>query len=172
MFGVGRAQVLKRVGRPDAPALAATAVLQEQMRTTYEADAQSLYAQILDGTARSSGVRRIVEEGATVGDAVLTLRYLFDSEAFRLTAWAEHLVWDSWLSGWRAGAVDATTAAVNAGEVPPQFQWVGPSDAKTCDPCLARFGAPIVARTLADLPAPSSICEGGRNCRHWFVVIV
>lgn len=170
-YDASRAALLKRLKRPDAPALPATSPLAAQVVTQFEADAQRLYTSLLDGTARAEGTEVIVSSSATVSDAVLRFRTLFAAEAFRLSMFAEALVWAAWMAGFRAAAVDGTQAALAAGEESPRFQWIGPDDSRTCDPCHSRFGEPVVARSLADLPDPWTVCEYRRACRHaWQVV--
>lgn len=163
-----RVALLKRLGHGDAPELPETAGLPSQVARVYEDDARRFYQDLLDGTARAPiGVQQITGL-VTVGSAVTALRFLFDAEAFRLTLFAEALGWDAWMAGFRAAAVEATSAARLAGQAPPQFVWTGPADAKTCAPCLSMFRGPVVASSLAELPAPAAICSGQRNCRHWW----
>lgn len=172
-FGLGRTQLLKRLGREGAAQQSATIALLPQMTARFEADAQRLYRDLLDGSKRvPDGVKEIADDYETVGAQLAVLRHLFRSEEFRLSLFAEHAVWWSWISGFRAAAVDASVAAAIAGEPLPQFEWAGPNDSKICVPCKGRFTNPIVtAASLADLPMPSDICAFGNNCRHhWRLV--
>lgn len=163
-----RGALLKRLGYGDAPELPETTGLTSQVARVYEDDARRLYQDLLDGTARAPVGLQQITELATVGSAVTALRFLFDQEAFRLTLFAEALGWDAWMAGFRAAAVEATSAARAVGAAPPQFLWTGPLDAKTCAPCRRQFAGPVTATSLADLPAPATICEGRRSCRHWW----
>lgn len=163
-----RAALLKRLGYPEAPELPETTGLTSQVARIYEDDARRLYQDLLDGTARAPVGVRAITDLVTVGAAVTSLRALFDSEGFRLTMFAEALGWSSFIAGTRAAAVEATSAARSAGAAPPRFIWTGPSDAKTCAPCRLMFKGSVVASSLAELPDPSTICEGRRSCRHWW----
>ena len=172
VFAASRTAILKRLKRLDAEAQPGTEVLTAQLKTSFEADSQRLYRDLLDGSLRSTGVRAIVEESATLGAAVLALRNLFDIEQFRLNLFSEHATWWSFQAGFRAGAVDGTAAALAAGEEPMRFLWSGPQDAKACVPCLSAFSeGPILATSLSALPSPSSICQWGVSCRHFYVVV-
>ncbi len=171
LFRVGRAEVLRRLKRAGAGSEPATRALQEQVLGQFEGDLDRLQAGLAEGTARAAGLRRIVAEASTVGAAATLVRRLFDVESFRILQFAEALVWSAWLQGWRAGAVDGSAAAVAAGEAPPEFEWAGPADARTCGPCLAQFGARFRATSVVDLPLPESICLFGRACRHRFIVV-
>lgn len=170
VYQASRKALLKRLGYPSAPELPETSALTAQVTQLYQSDAQRFYGDLLDGTSRSTGVRAIVEGTRSLGPAVVAIRALFDAEQFRLTLFSEHLVWSAWMAGVRAAAVEGTSAAREVGVTPPSFQWTGPADAKTCAPCLAMFRGPVVARSLVELPDPSTICSGGRNCRHWWAV--
>jgi hypothetical protein len=170
-FAVGRTQVLKRLRRPDAPEQPATAALPTVVLQRFRTDVLRLHSDLIAGTARSPGVERLVADSATVGAAVEALTALLDVESFRLSMFAEALVHAAWIAGFRSGAVDATVAALAAGEVPQEFAWTGPDDTDTCQPCHDQFKKRVVARSLADLPDPTTICEFGRACRHaWRVV--
>lgn len=173
-FRIGREQVLKRFKLPDARPQPSTEALSAELLRRYREDAIRFHRDLLDGTTRSVGVRQIVESGGSIGEVMNSIRALFDVEGFRISMWSEAVIWSSWLSGFRAGAVDGTQEMIAAGvtaEKLPQFEWRGPADNRTCQPCLDQFRGPFIARSLADLPEPSSICEFQLACRHWYGLV-
>lgn len=170
-FSESRAALLKRLKREGTAVSGSAAVLISQVIRLYEDDAQRFYRDLLDPSPRSQGVREIVEGSETLGAAVVALRQLFDTEQYRLTLFSEALTWDAWMAGFRVAAVEATNAAFLAGVAPPQFKWLGPDDGRTCDPCRALFGDTVTAHSLADLPAPHTVCEYRRACRHWWGIL-
>jgi len=158
VYAASRAALLKRLKRPAAEPQPGTEALLAQVKTLFEKDAQRFYTSLLDGTPRSNGIREIVEGGGTLGNVVLAVRLLFAGESFRVSMWAEALVWSSWMAGFRSGAVDATAQAKQVSESLPLFEWRGPTDEKVCDPCLGMFKGPVTAESIADLPNPWDVC--------------
>ena len=117
---------------------------------------------------RATGVEAIVRGAATGGAAATLLRALFESEEFRTTMLAESLVWTAALDGYRSGAVEGNQELARLGRPLRRWKWSGPRDKVACDPCLGMFAADVEATSLADLPAPSSICRFNLGCRHWW----
>jgi hypothetical protein len=184
-FDQGRLAALKEVG-VETMIAPGSQTLRGSVIGRYTADLDRLEAALKDGTSRSRGLVWIVENAATLGEALALLRRLRDSERLRIEMFAESLAWTSWSEGYRAGAVEATVLrAKELGMVTgaglslsalteaqraelPHFIWAGPDDERCCAPCKAQFDNDVVALDLADLPAPQDICKFGRGCRHWW----
>jgi hypothetical protein len=182
LFGKGRTKALSDSKRPQAPEGADTAQLMHEILGKYEGDIQKLEEGLENGTARSYGIRWIIENAPTIGAAAVYVRRLLDAEAYRVEMFAESLTWRAWQAGKRAGAVDAAKATLKERGHPfavePEdlteedkealiaWKWVGPQDHTTCDSCSSMFGGPVYAVSLAALPDPTEICEYGLSCRH------
>lgn len=186
LFGLGRAKALQEVGKKTLALGAISSRLKNSVLAQFEADIDRLETGLRDGTARSQGLEWIVKNALTVGAAAAYLRRLFDREQYRIGMFAEALVWRAWLDGYRAGAIEVTRAILQANGVHltddleiddlteaeregvPLYEWVGPDDERTCDPCSGMFGDPVLALDEADLPAPEEVCAYQRACRHWW----
>lgn len=189
LFAVGRKKALVEIGKTTLTEGPIAKELQDAIVGRFDADIQRLETGLGDGTARSEGLRSIIGQAKTVGEAVALLRRLFDGEQFRIGMLAEALVWWAWLDGYRSGAIEGTRAKLQANGVHltddlkpddlseeevkgvPFYEWVGPEDEKACSPCLAQFHHTVLAIDENDLPSPSDICEFGIGCRHaWQLV--
>lgn len=159
--------------------------LRGEVVTRFDTDTQRLSDGLDQGSSRSYGLTWIMANAATVGLALVYLRRLFAVEEYRLSMFAEALVWTAWESGYRSGAVEATrevltgegavlldgTTAADLTEaqlaVAPRFIWSGPLDSHCCPPCLDAFNdGPVLALSIADLVAPEDRCRFGISCRH------
>jgi len=184
LFEIGRKKALAEVGKTTLTEGPISTRLKDAVLGEFDEDIRRLETGLRDGTARSPGLEAIVKDSMTVGEAAALLRRLFDGEEFRIGMLAEALVWRAWLDGYRAGAIEVTRAKLQANGVHltddldvgdlsesdlegvSMYLWVGPEDERTCDPCLARFGEPVLALDENDLLSPESICAYSRSCRH------
>jgi hypothetical protein len=186
LFGIGHQQAMADAGQTAVMPAEAQTVLRGDAEQQFNADLDRLETALRDGTGKAKGIRAIVLTAGSVGAASALILDLFNQTKFRVEMFAEAMVWTAWMDGFRSGAVDATHAALRTAGVDttngisltdlspevlaklPQFQWTGPDDEKTCSPCKARFGAPIVVFSIDDMPAPETICRFKRSCRHWW----
>lgn len=184
LFDRGRDQAVRQAGREVVPAGPVTSDLRRSLLDRYSSDIDRLRNGLWSGTPRSYGIEWIVGNSATVGEAAAHLRKLFAAEAYRIEMLAESLVWSSFQDGMRAGVVEAAreilrengvllTDDLSLEDVPeelidllPRYRWTGPDDEATCDPCRQKFGEPVVVLSLADLPAPETVCRFALGCRH------
>ncbi len=190
MFAAGRKKALAEVGKTTLAEGPISAKLKGAVLGEFDGDIERLETGLRDGTARSPGLESIIKDAATVGEAAALLRRLFDGEEFRIGMLAEALVWWTFLAGYRAAAIENTRATLQANGVHlvddlasedldeeqltgvPRYIWVGPQDARACEPCLAEFGkGEIVALSPEDVPDPSTICSFGISCRHAFELV-
>ena len=171
VFGVGRAEVLRRLKVDHALSTPETRALEGQVLGRYEDDLDRLQEGLTEGTPRAVGLRRIVEEASSVGAAAVLVRRLFDEEQFRVQLFSESAVWVAWLQGWRAGAVDGSAARVAAGEAAPEFEVAGPLDERTCSVCTDLVGLRVQATTTEELFLLEDRCLFGRSCRHFWIVV-
>lgn len=169
-YGAGREQALSEQSLESAQPTTETVNLQATVLSRFQADLDRLQTGLTSGTPRSNGIEAIVTSGETLGQVALSLKNLFDEEQFRVEMFAEALIWVSFLTGYRAGAVEGTVEILAEGGEPFLFRWAGPEDEKVCDPCRDRFGPPFVAASIADLPEPSEVCRFGFSCRHWYEI--
>lgn len=184
IFVQARSKALTEVGVPDHHPLDTTTLLGSTVLARYQGDLDNLETGLKEGTARSYGLNWIVQHAATVGAAAVYLSRLQAAEEYRVGMLAESLLWSAWLAGYREGAVEATRSKLDqlgyerVDQVPeeersslPRYQWVGPLDTVTCEPCSRMFSDPVYAENAEDLPDPQSVCLGGRSCRHnWELV--
>ncbi len=170
-FRMGRLEALDQLGLENAVASRDTSALKDVVLQRFDADVDRLENGLRGGTLRGPGIEAILGSATTLATAASELRSLFDEEEFRIQMYAEAFVWGSWMSGFRAGAVDGSRQLKGEGGGPdqlPRFVWSGPFDARTCNRCTAQFGDPVAALSVDDLPDPTEICVAGRSCRHYW----
>lgn len=186
-FKRGRQKALSDVKVRQASENADTQKFMADLQARFEGDVDRLKEGLENGTARSYGLRWILENSATIGGAAAYVRRLLDSEGYRSTLLSEHATWWGTQAGMRAGAIDATRSLLKEmgkafpdhvtvdelsdqeKEILPQFIWAGPDDELTCESCSSMFGEPVFALSADDLPSPESICSFSFNCRHEWV---
>jgi hypothetical protein len=184
-FAQGRQNALKEIG-VETVLTPEMVTLRDTILARYTGDLDRLEKALREGSSRSQGIEWIVQNAATLGEALALLKRLEESERFRIELFSESLAWFSANEGFRAGAIEGTRElAKELGFVTadglsledltdeqlaqlPHYVWSGPLDTITCSRCTAQFGDPVVALSLADLPEPSSICLYGISCRHWW----
>lgn len=190
LFERGRKKALSDAKRSNAAEGPETTKLKHEVLNKYEDDIERLKDGLENGTRRSDGLRRILDTAATVGAAALLLRRLFDSEAYRVSMFAESAAWTAYQQGERAGAIEATLDVLKSQGHPfpqslplsdltdeekeelPRYRWSGPQDSRNCEACASKFDEPdIYALSAAELPLPEEICLAGRACRHIFQIV-